>query len=195
MLIYKGAEADLNKIHYLGFSAVEKRRKKKKYRIKQIDERIRKQRTKQEASMMIKARKKTNTPFIFSIDLEKKSITMEYIEGKKAKDFFNEKSNAKIMEKIAEQIRKMHDENIIHGDLTTSNIIIKEKEPFFIDFGLSYTSGKTEDKAVDLLNLKKMMKATHFKNFEHLWKAFEKGYKDSEIFKKIKEIEARARYS
>jgi len=195
MLIYKGAEADINKKHYLGFTVIEKKRKKKRYRAKEIDEKIRKQRTKQEASMIIKARKAVKTPYLFNINLKKTSIIMEYIDGIKLKNAFEKGKELNKMKSIAQGISKMHSLDIIHGDLTTSNIILKGKNLYFIDFGLSYISNKIEDKAVDLLNFKKMMKATHYKHFDKLWNSFEKSYKNKQVLKKIKEIEARARYT
>ena len=195
MLIYKGAEADIIKKRYLGFEVVEKKRIKKKYRIKEIDKKIRKQRTKQEANMLVKTKEIIKTPTIFDVDLQKTKITMEYIKGIKAKDLFSKGKKLSLMQKIGKKIKKMHDKNIIHGDLTTSNIIIKENEIYFIDFGLSFNSNKIEDKAVDLLNFKKMLKATHFKYFNKLWKDFEKNYADKKELEKINEIEKRARYA
>ena len=195
MLIYKGAEADLYKKKYLGFDAVEKIRKKKSYRIKEIDDSIRKHRTKQEATMLIKAREAVKTPYIYSIDMKKKSITMEYIPGKSLKKEFEKGKKLDLIKKIAKQVNSLHRKGIIHGDLTTSNMISIGEEVYFIDFGLSYTSNKIEDKAVDLLNFKKMLKSTHFNHFNKLWKDFEKNYANKKVLEKITEIEKRARYA
>ncbi len=195
MLIYKGAEANLYKTKYLGLNAVEKIRKKKSYRIKEIDDKIRKQRTKQEASMIKKARQAVKTPYIYFIDMGKKSITMEYIKGKSLKKEFLKGRNLNLIKKVAKQIESLHEKNIIHGDLTTSNMILAKEDVYFIDFGLSYTSSKIEDKAVDLLNFKKMLKATHFNYFNKLWEDFEKSYANKKVLEKITEIEKRARYS
>lgn len=194
MLIYKGAEADINKKHYLGFEVIEKKRNKKKYRIEEIDEKIRKQRTKQEANMLVKTKKIIKTPLVFDVDLQKTSITMEYIKGQKAKNLFLKEKKLNLIQKIGKEIKKLHNKNIIHGDITTSNIIIKQNSIYFIDFGLSFNSNKTEDKAVDLLNFKKMLKSTHFNQFTKLWKLFKKGYNDKQVFEKLTEIEKRARY-
>jgi len=71
---------------------------------------------------------------------------------------------------IGSEIAKMHKVDIIHGDLTTSNMIIRH--PFapkgpssaklvLIDFGLAYTSTMVEDKAVDLYVLERAFASTH----------------------------------
>jgi len=75
-----------------------------------------------------------------------------------------------IMGLIGSEIAKMHKADIIHGDLTTSNMIIRH--PFatkglsptklvLIDFGLAYTSTMVEDKAVDLYVLERAFASTH----------------------------------
>ena len=194
MLIYKGAEAELHKEKYLGFEVVEKRRIPKEYRIKEIDEKIRKERTKYEANVLTKVKKYVNVPTVFDLDTEKMSITMEFINGEKLRDLFYKKKSIEKMRKIGEYVKRLHDKNIIHGDLTTSNLIL-EKEIYFIDFGLAFNSDKLEDKAVDVLTFKKMLKSTHFNEFKKIWDLFKKGYKDEKVFKKIKEIESRARYA
>ena len=74
----------------------------------------------------------------------------------------------------------------------------KDKKVFFIDFGLGYTSTKTEDMAVDLLNLKKTLQATHSKLFENGWKNIVEGYLSNqgkqEVITHIQKVENRARY-
>lgn len=62
---------------------------------------------------------------------------------------------------------KMHDAGVVHGDLTTSNIMIKDtpNEPGFqvvmIDFGLATMQPNIEDKAVDLYVLERAFTSTH----------------------------------
>ncbi len=68
---------------------------------------------------------------------------------------------------IGSAIGKMHDAGVVHGDLTTSNIMIKESapEPGFlialIDFGLALMQPSIEDKAVDLYVLERAFISTH----------------------------------
>ena len=102
------------------------------------------------------------------------------------------------MKLIGKDIAKLHDNNIIHGDLTTSNMILVKDKIFFIDFGLGYTSHKLEDKAVDLHLLRQALEAKHFKHYKTLWKAVESGYKTSKNSKTTLErliaVEKRGRY-
>ena len=98
------------------------------------------------------------------------------------------------MEKLGEQTAKLHDAGIIHGDLTTSNAILRNSDIFVIDFGLSFFSHKIEDKAVDLHLIKQALEAKHYQNWEKLFSAFLKGYKNKEVIERLKKVEARGRY-
>ena len=102
------------------------------------------------------------------------------------------------MKQVGESIAKIHDADIIHGDLTTSNMILSNERVFFIDFGLGYISKKIEDKAVDLHLLKHALEAKHFKNWKILFEKFLEGYKKGKESKKILErltaVEKRGRY-
>ncbi|MEI6850166.1 MAG: serine/threonine protein kinase, partial [archaeon] len=88
--------------------------------------------------------------------------------------------------------------NIIHGDLTTSNMIYSKNEVYFIDFGLGYESSNIEDKATDLHLIKQALEAKHFKYFEKLFNSILKGYKISKnyslVVKRLEAVEKRGRY-
>ncbi len=196
-IIYKGAEATLYKGEYLGYQTVEKERKPKKHRIEKMDRTIRERRTKNEAKMIKKAREAVNTPYIFRIDPEKSKITMEYIKGQTLKERIKQgKENPeKIGRKIGKLVKNLHELDITHNDLTTSNIIRKDNELYFIDFGLAENTKKTEDKAMDLLVFKKMLKSTHWKQFKDIWENLKKEYGKKHVLKRLKKIEKRARYT
>jgi Kae1-associated kinase Bud32 len=129
---------------------------------------------------------------------------MPYIKGKKLSqslDKFPLNEQKKIMGQIGESIAKLHKNEIIHGDLTTSNMILLKDNVYFIDFGLGYISRKIEDKAVDLHLLKQALEAKHFNHwkelFEEILKIYEKTLGPSEakkVFERIKSIEKRGRY-
>ena len=127
---------------------------------------------------------------------------MEYIKGEKLSENLNNftlEKQKKILKKIGESISKLHKSDIIHGDLTTSNMILKEDEIFLIDFGLGYISKKVEDKAVDIHLLKQALEAKHFKYwrelFEEFKKAYSKNYSESkQIFERMTAVERRGRY-
>lgn len=122
---------------------------------------------------------------------------MEYIKGVKAKEL-NYNDLAKHIPEIAKQISIMHKNDIIHGDLTTSNIIIKDHKPHIIDFGLGFISKRIEDKATDLkvffetLTMEKSKKQKLKNLFESTYKSINK---DADlIISHLKEIEKRGRY-
>jgi len=198
-LLRRGAEAELWLSEYLGEKVLLKRRIPKEYRIPKLDEKIRKERTKLEAGLLHDAKLQgVRTPFIHKIDRKSFEITMEFVEGKRLKDSLNDNNAGKHCRKLAEQIALLHNAGIIHGDLTTSNVLVKEKDFCLVDFGLGFHSSKLEDKAVDLLNLKKTFQSTHFK-LSKAWRVLEKTYAKKafdgqKVLKQVEKIEKRARY-
>lgn len=123
--IYQGAEA----IILQDDCTVIKKRIKKSYRIPEIDEKLRKLRTRAESRIMERLAGKISVPRIVKVDEKNKEIIMQFIQGKKLSDYLDnfpiEKQLA-IAETIGEEAGKMHDLNIIHSDLTTSNMILAE---------------------------------------------------------------------
>lgn len=172
-------------------NSVLKKRLSKSYRIKEIDDELRLKRTRSEAKMLAKL--KGTAPGVISSSQE--TIEMEYIEGDVIKNILDE--NIKLAEKIGVEAGKMHDLNIIHGDLTTSNMMLDKKGKIrFIDFGLSFISEKVEDKAVDLHLFKEAVESKHFRYENEIWKNFLKGYssKDKEqVLKRLELVEQRGR--
>lgn len=196
--IYKGAEAVLYKDEYLGIPVIKKERKPKEYRIEEVDKKIRTNRIKKEARMMKKARKAVKTPYILQIDQETTTLTMEEINGKTLKERIKKKEEEpkEIGKEIGRLIKKLHGEDIIHNDLTTSNMIRgKDGDIYFIDFGLAGNTEKVEDKAMDLLVFKKMLKSTHWENTEKIWRNLKKKYGEEKTLERLKEIEGRRRYT
>ena len=177
-----------------------KKRIKKSYRISEIDEKIRKLRTRNEAKLIERASKFVNVPTISKSDEHSKEIIMNFIEGKKLSehlDNFDLKEQKNIFRKMGNCVAKLHDANIIHGDLTTSNMIWNCEEIFFIDFGLGFHSLKIEDRAVDLYLLKQALEAKHFENFKILFGEFLKKYQSKnreKILIQLKKVEKRRRY-
>ncbi|MBI2046924.1 Kae1-associated serine/threonine protein kinase [Candidatus Pacearchaeota archaeon] len=180
-----------------------KRRIKKSYRIPEIDESLRKKRTKKESKLIESASKIIPVPKIIKTDESSKEIVMQFIEGKKLSDWLGRLGIEKaknICQSIGESIAKLHDAEIIHGDLTTSNMILNEKDNkvYFIDFGLGFNSERIEDKAVDLHLLRQALEAKHFQHWKILFDSVVKGYKKSKKGDKtllqLQKVEARGRY-
>jgi Kae1-associated kinase Bud32 len=203
-IIKQGAEAILYKNSFEDLPVLVKERIKKNYRITPIDEQIRRARTRKEVKLMTDARKiGVLTPTILHVDYQKNKIYMEFINGTVVKDFLFSASNQeikKVCEKMGTCIGKMHSIDLIHGDLTTSNMILRGEELFFIDFGLGEHSKRMEDKGVDLNLLYEALSSTHFKILNLCWetiiKAYRKEFKNADaVIEKVKEIEARSRYA
>ncbi len=189
----RGAEA----IIYLDNDIV-KDRIKKNYRIKEIDEKLRKFRTKREAKILEKlAAINFPAPKLIKTD-EKQKIIMEHIKGEKLRDVLEKNDYIKLSKEIGKKIAILHNNHIIHGDLTTSNMILAD-EIFFIDFGLSFFSHKIEDKAVDLHLLKQALESKHFRVWEKCFKAALENYEKNadnaqEILDRLEKVEGRGRY-
>ena len=202
-ILYQGAEAKIIQNIYLGYPVVEKRRINKRYRIKEIDSHLIAYRTKEEAKLMIAARKQgVSVPILYDVDLMQGIITMEYLRGSRIKDIYNTLSDLerqKLCHQIGESIGKLHNGDIIHGDITTSNMILSDGKVHFIDFGLGEINQDIEAKGVDLHVLMESMESTHSK-YSHEFKYVLEGYKKtyhgnaSLVEHKIKEIVKRGRY-
>ncbi len=126
---------------------------------------------------------------------------MPFIDGKRISDYLDKfplKKQKNVCKLIGESTAKLHDADIIHGDLTTSNMILKNNKLYFIDFGLGFISHKFEDKAVDLHLLKQALEAKHFKNWEILFREVLRGYSKSKshktVLERLKSVEKRGRY-
>ena len=195
-LLAQGAESKI----FLDKDRVIKERFVKTYRIKEIDNRLRKSRTNREAKVLEKLQE-LNFPVPKLINTnEKDTLKISYIEGKLLKTIL-EKNPPKLSREIGQKIAILHNNNIIHGDLTTSNMILdKEKnEIYFIDFGLSFFSTKIEDRAVDLHLLKEALESKHSQIWEKCYKAALEGYKTKainahEVLKRLEVVEMRGRY-
>ena len=198
ILIKKGAEADVFLVNWYGKKAISKIRVPKHYRNKFLDNEIREHRTIREATM-ISAAKKTGviSPFIYFIDVVHAEIIMEFIEGINLKEVVT----PKLCSKMGFYAALLHNNNIVHGDLTTSNFILS-KNMVLIDFGLAYHSSRLEDKAVDIRLIKQVFSSAHKSIYEDAYKRFINGYsriagekKTQKILEKVGEIERRGRYA
>lgn len=181
----QGAEATIT----LDGDTVTKNRTPKDYRIKEIDEKLRTQRTRAEAKIIQKL--SGMAPNLKEQD--QTTLKLEHIQGPQVKEILD--NQPELAEEIGQKTAVMHDLNIIHGDLTTSNMILG-KELRIIDFGLSYISDKTEDKAVDLHVFREAVESKHYRKKDEIWKNFLKGYNSSdkkEILKRLEQVEKRGR--
>ncbi|HIP16668.1 MAG TPA: bifunctional N(6)-L-threonylcarbamoyladenine synthase/serine/threonine protein kinase [Methanothermococcus okinawensis] len=127
-LIGKGAEANIRRIYYLGWECVVKERVKKKYRLEELDTTIRLRRTVREGRFLYLIKDYgILSPYIFDIDKKNYTLTMSYIPGNLAKDEI-ERGNLDCCYNIGVIVGKLHERDIIHNDLTTSNFIVVKEE-------------------------------------------------------------------
>ncbi|MCH8329408.1 MAG: Kae1-associated serine/threonine protein kinase [Nanoarchaeota archaeon] len=183
---------------FLDKNKVVKDRFRKTYRIKEIEERLRKSRTKREAKVLEKLGKIDFPVPKLIKNNEKDRLEIEFINGKLLKNILDKKNCIKLSKEIGNKVAILHNNDIIHGDLTTSNMIL-DKEIYFIDFGLSFFSRKIEDKAVDLHLLKEALESKHSEIWEECYKAvlesyMEKAVDGKEVVKRLKIVEKRGRY-
>jgi TP53 regulating kinase-like protein len=206
VLIKKGAEASLFLEDWHNRKVIMKRRFPKRYRINALDRMIRSQRTMHEPNIIHKAKEAgVPTPIIFMVDVSDANIIMEFVEGKQVKEVLDDVSTEKrasLSKQIGKFIGRLHRHGIIHGDLTTSNMILTPYSTVvFIDFGLSERSIELEPKGVDLHLMKRTLYSTHYKHAKECFKAVMEGYAESvgkeeakKVTAKIREIEKRGRY-
>lgn len=193
-LIAQGAEAKL----FLEDGRILKNRFKKSYRIKEIDEKLRSFRTRREAKILQKLQAMDfPAPKVIRND-EKENLVIEKINGKLVKNVLEKSDYKNLCSEIGQKISILHNNSIIHGDLTTSNMILNKKI-YFIDFGLSFFSEKAEDKAVDLHLLKEGLESKHYKIWEDCFNCALGTYKkeakkSSETLKRLEIVEKRGRY-
>ncbi len=197
VMIQQGAEAKI----FFKDGTVIKERIKKSYRHEEIDKFIRKSSTRREAKLLKKAAEHVPVPkVIYSCDKEMK-IKIEFIEGKKLRDVVDQldaKKRNELFKRVGKKIAKLHNEHIIHGDLTTSNLILKDKI-YFLDFGLGFISTKVEDKAVDLHLIERALHSKHYKHASESFDAVLEGYKKeskefSKVFDRFGKVALRGRY-
>lgn len=119
-IIQQGAEAIIS---LNSKNQVLKNRISKGYRLKEIDQKLRKLRTRSETKIINKLNKVIPVPKILESDEKTFQISMQYIQGKKLSEHLENLNYQEICKQIAENISKLHDQDIIHGDLTTSNMI------------------------------------------------------------------------
>lgn len=202
-ILYRGAEAEICLTTYHQQQMVQKRRVKKSYRIKEIDTQLIASRTKEEAKLITLARTYgVSVPLIYDVDLVGGVITMEYLRGKRIKDILNtldDYERARVCRKIGESIALLHNHDIIHGDITTSNMILLDDRIHFIDFGLGSINTELEAKGVDLHVLMEAFESTHSRHpecFSLVFEGYTKRFQGdaTSVKKKIDDIVRRGRY-
>jgi len=189
--INKGAEATIYKALFFDVPVVIKYRNPKHYRVTELDEKLRRQRTINEARMLHRAKQAgVKTPYVVFVDLF--SLFMTYVEGKRPS------ASLSVGQRMAAMLAKLHAANIIHGDFSVANVIqTPDSDLVVIDFGLSFFSRRIEDKATDLYTFLKFFDfdQTLLPLYEKTYRAVVGNDKEVEAIKsRLEDIEKRGRY-
>jgi TP53 regulating kinase-like protein len=206
-LLYRGAEADLYLRIWYGLRVVQKVRVPKIYRAAELDIALRRKRTIHEAMIMHDAKKAgVTTPLIYLVDVVNTFIVMQYVQGPRLKEYLETskpEDRIKICRNLGDKVGRLHAYGIVHGDLTTSNMIVTEgSEITLIDFGLAEYSHEIEKQGVDILLGQRVFNSTHHRYGVVCYKAFFEGYYDrvgsevaDQVAERVKQIARRGRYA
>lgn len=205
-LLYRGAEADVYLGEWQDRRAVFKVRKPLPYRLSVLDDAIRRQRTVREAEVIHHVKTKgVAAPFLYDVDVQSSTLVMEFVDGERVKDLVGSapsESIGRIFEEFGLSVAKMHSSGVMHGDLTTANVVVRAGGLVFLDFGLSIHTTRVEDHAVDLRLIKETLFGAHPQVSEAALEALFRGYasvagrsRSRAVLKQLQNIERRGRYA
>ncbi|MHA1732235.1 MAG: KEOPS complex kinase/ATPase Bud32 [Promethearchaeota archaeon] len=222
VLLKKGAEASLYLTEWFGRKALAKVRHPKRYRLPALDRAIRESRTTKEARTMVLAKKLgVPTPPVFEVDRASSTIVMGFVEGTQLKEVIDSwpiDRCEQAFRRLGEYVGALHEQDLVHGDLTTSNVIVGKSlgelggvhedgytggdvgPMTLVDFGLSEATPAAEAKAVEVHLLKRVLVSTHGRVWEPCLSAFIEGYSAkmgsavNDVVSIVSEIETRGRY-
>ena len=219
IVIGRGAEAVIYLEYWLGMWVICKQRVEKRYRLPEVDREIRKHRTITEAKCMIYARSLIKyVPRVLDIDIANFIIRMEFIQGTSLRDLTVKNLTAdniepviKLYYQLGKYVGILHRSGLIHGDLSLTNVLVKDETPYLIDFGLSYKhnvglSEKADDRTIELcardINVfMRNVEANFARASKQLIDVFLKGYQEvvgkqvaERVVARVKRIRSLARY-
>ncbi len=201
-----GAESNLYLVSYLGRKAILKKRIMKPYMHYLLASRLVYRRTLVEAKILYEANKiGVPSPLPLKIDPENGILIMTYIRGSLVKNIVSRRGADKfvldLMCRLGGYVALLHNHGIIHGDLTTSNLIYSSNKDklYLVDYGLAFKSSRPEDKAMDLRVLERSLESTHPGEAHQLFNIFLQAYYSrvsgvNEIKERLDDIRRRGRY-
>ncbi len=207
--VARGAEASLRKVDWWGFPALMKERDAKTYRPKALDERLRRERTRTEARLLVDARKAgVRTPILYDIDLAKHRLLLEELPGPTLKQLVDDAALPPeqllgAVRGLGRALGRLHAGGISHGDLTSSNVLYPdgaEGPPAFLDLSMGSRNPGIEELGIDLHLVEEDLKAIHARS-EALIRAFHDGYAEGnpqgqkDVRARAKAIRGRVRYA
>ena len=209
-LIAQCAESEVSGCMFHGQAAVEKRRPKKAYRHPFLDAKIREGRTVREARALVRAKKAgVPTPAVYVVDKSECMLVIERMQGPTVRDVIASADTAsavprRLLETMGSIIARLHAADQIHGDLTTSNFMLRDVHDsdslVVIDFGLVRHSTDAEERAVDLYVLERAIGSTHpllSSPMEAVWRGYSAGHlpdaKLAQTLQRLEMVRARGR--
>lgn len=205
-VLFRGAEALIIRAVQNKQTVLIKYRYQKRYRHPKIDNSLRELRTIKESKNIIHlSHHNIPVPLIFEVSPKLGLIIMQYFSWQSLKDIILSLSNKELEQTfhtVGKWVAIIHNADVIHGDLTTSNILwFSPQEIVFIDFGLSQRDISLEDIAMDIHLFKQVLISSHGKLSDFCFQSFLDGYKEkikiqsfSQVLERIDKIEHRGRY-
>ncbi len=192
--LYRGAESYIYETVWLGVKALIKCRIPKTYRHPELDKTLRKRRTIVEAKMLTEAATLgVPVPTLLHVDVNNAVLVVEKVEGVLLSTLLDEKGVdshvSKVLAKLGHYIGILHENNIVHGDLSTSNVVVQGDEPFIIDFGLAEHSSNELDKAVDIHLFLRSLESTHPEHAANAYRRFVEGYAEARGAEKANQLQ------
>ncbi len=169
-------------------------------------------------------------PAVYAVFEGAGCMMMEWIEGEPVRARLNEWLRQRrdvdtaavesdpellaLMRRIGQAVGGIHRLGVVHGDLTTSNMMLRpwrkqvsnghteegellDGEIVAIDFGLASQSSSDEDRAVDLYVLERAFASTHPRAealFPEVLQAYKTGFKQAgQALKKLEDVRMRGR--
>lgn len=202
-VIRRGAEAEIRRDEFMGRQVLVKSRVPKSYRHPALDQSLRAHRTRVEARLLQEARScGVPTPIVYDIDMLNAEIWMQEIIGPRAKDALAKASPEEvrvISQEIGRMVARLHSHGMTHGDLTTSNMILRDGRVFFIDLSLGSKAASLEEMGVDMHLLREAFQSAHsdmMYAYEIIAETYAREYAGGkDVLVKVRDIEERGRYA
>ena len=207
--VSRGAEATLRRVEWMGLPALLKERETKTYRAKALDERLRRERTRTEARLLVDARRLgVRTPIVYDVDLARHRLVLEQLPGPTLRELLEDPQSTAAMlgdavRRLGEQLGRLHAGGISHGDLTSSNVLYPDGpdgNPAFLDLSMGSRSPGLEELGIDLHLVEEDLISLH-ESAEALVRAFHEGYGRGnpdgakDVRARAKAIRGRVRYA
>lgn len=208
-VIHRGAEATLRAVDWWGFPAIVKDREAKGYRPKALDERLRRERTRTEARLLLDARRAgVRTPIVYDVDVLHHRLILEELPGPTLKSLLEDASVepaalGEAVRSLGIVLGKLHAGGISHGDLTSSNVLYPggpRSSPALLDLSMGTRSPGVEELGIDLHLVEEDLRALSAES-DALIRSFHEGYAagnpngQGAVRTRAKEIRGRVRYA